>query len=577
MSVAVIIKFRQSCSRKFMSGRWESYRMQRKHHYSIRTWLITMLMIFALVPTLALGVLVTQNINQKEKNNGIERIDKATRRMADDIELIMQDAENMADILALNEALHTASDLLLNGTTKSREIELYLEIIDVVSMMNTINSSFKIRIFLPEGNVVTHEQYTIFPLKELESIDSDFFADGVFFKTGWSEPHDIHIPGRLEESPVVTYYRAGAEESLSKNLIVAIDVEQSLFSYIMNETDGMDGTFRLYNSSGNIVASAISGTDEGKNIYNVSEPIGDWTFEAEIPLSQFTGVTISSQIMIVLVLLGCIFIILVLANLSSRHTVRELKLLEDSSERAMEGIYEPVDVGSAIHEIRTLQLAHNAMMDNIDELIHDIYMARIKHISILFEQIKPHFLYNTLERAKWLARKNKDDEIMIFLEKFAQFLHLFLSEGKDQIPIRQELKHIGLYVDLMTFGTDQEIVLDIKVPEEIMDEQIIKLILQPLVENSVIHGLLEKDTASGTITISACSAGDDLEITISDDGVGIEEEQLTILNSERYAGYGTRNTKKRLELCYEENYSMVFANNEAGGASVRIRIPKGNK
>jgi two-component system sensor histidine kinase YesM len=243
----------------------------------------------------------------------------------------------------------------------------------------------------------------------------------------------------------------------------------------------------------------------------------------------------------------------------------------------MEGKYESVQVNSAIHEIRTLQLAHNAMMDNIDELIHDIYMSRLKHISILYEQIKPHFLYNTLERAKWLARKNSDDEIMIFLEKFAQFLHLFLSEGKDLIPIRQELKHVGLYVDLMTFGTDKKIIIDTKIPEELQDENIIKLILQPLVENSIIHGLFEKDNANGVITISARADGLYIEITISDDGVGIDEDKLTVLNSKNYAGYGTKNTKKRLELCYEDDYSIKFANNENGGASVKLRIPKRKK
>jgi two-component system sensor histidine kinase YesM len=381
----------------------------------------------------------------------------------------------------------------------------------------------------------------------------------------------------MEESTVVTYYRAGAEESLSKNLIVAIDVEQALFANIMNETDGMDGTFSLYNASGNLAASTTYGKQEGNNIYTVKEDIGEWMLEAEIPLSQFTGITVSSQIITILVLVGCIFVILVLANLTARHTVQELKLLENSSERAMEGKYESVQVNSAIHEIRTLQLAHNAMMDNIDELIHDIYMSRLKHISILYEQIKPHFLYNTLERAKWLARKNSDDEIMIFLEKFAQFLHLFLSEGKDLIPIRQELKHVGLYVDLMTFGTDKKIIIDTKIPEELQDENIIKLILQPLVENSIIHGLFEKDNANGVITISARADGLYIEITISDDGVGIDEDKLTVLNSKNYAGYGTKNTKKRLELCYEDDYSIKFANNENGGASVKLRIPKRKK
>ncbi len=159
----------------------------------------------------------------------------------------------------------------------------------------------------------------------------------------------------------------------------------------------------------------------------------------------------------------------------------------------------------------------------------------------------------------------------------AKFYRLSLSKGEEVISLRDELEHIKAYVEIQNIRFDDSIQLEIDVPEELLELNLIKLVLQPIVENSILHGILEKENGTGRIQVKAECQGEELELSVTDDGPGIEEEVLkNILNSDkrsRNSGYGIKNVNERIKLYYGSEYGLEYRSVYGEGTTVRIRLP----
>ena len=200
-------------------------------------------------------------------------------------------------------------------------------------------------------------------------------------------------------------------------------------------------------------------------------------------------------------------------------------------------------------------------------------------LRLLQEQINPHFLYNTLDTIVWLIEGNKADEAVDMVVTLSDFFRLVLSGGKEFITLREEKQHINSYLEIQKVRYRDILEYDIRIDEELYDYQILKLTLQPLVENAIYHGIKYK-RAKGCIHISGEKDGDILRLIVSDNGVGREEEELEQLRREMERpcretekGFGLANVNERIHMYFGGEYGLGIESGKMVGTTVTLTIP----
>jgi len=198
-------------------------------------------------------------------------------------------------------------------------------------------------------------------------------------------------------------------------------------------------------------------------------------------------------------------------------------------------------------------------------------------LKALQAQINPHFLYNTLDMANWLAMKYNAEDIRVLISSLSDFYKLSLSNGEDFISVRNEIEHVSAYVRIQNMRFRDKIDLRVDVPEELMDYRTLKLLLQPLVENAILHGIMEKITQTGTIWIRGKMDGDTIELIVEDDGIGMDDDTVRgILDGtlkKKIGGYGMRNIHNRLELIFGYPFGLTVESRIGEGTKAKVRIP----
>ena len=234
-------------------------------------------------------------------------------------------------------------------------------------------------------------------------------------------------------------------------------------------------------------------------------------------------------------------------------------------------------------EVGELISSYNHMIEQMKLLIQREYAhgAEIKNAELktLQAQINPHFLYNSLDMIYWFARENMVKEIEKSVSALATFYRIGLSNGKEIITLREEIDHTQAYMKLWNLRLQDTITYECQVDEELMDCLIIKSILQPILENSVSHGIREKDVPVGMIRLHVHRKENDIELVIQDDGIGIDQQTLEKLNSDTLVsesakhGYGIHNVRSRLQLYYGSSCCLKYQSSPGQGTMVIIRIP----
>lgn len=345
-----------------------------------------------------------------------------------------------------------------------------------------------------------------------------------------------------------------------------IDYKQEAVSY-QSQMTGSSGTFR----------------DNGN--FFIYKKLGIWDFYMVMEIPQFEIYKDSITTMLVLVIL--MFSI--------------MTILVYKSNRIIHKAYQPLDkviskmdnVANGRLEVRIKEekmgqdfqkLAHgfNTMMDRIIELMEQVKQEQHQMEQIRFNalqsQIQPHFLYNTLDCIHWQTIANGDVESSTMVKALASYYRICLSRGKDVIELSQEIEHIKSYMTIQNIRYDHIIQGDIEIEQQYWKVKIPKMTLQPLIENSIYHGLKIKEGKKGKVTIRAYSEKDDLIITVADSGTGMTCEQIDEMNASisdcnETFGYGVRNVNKRIELLFGTGYGLSYSCNTQGGVTVMIRLP----
>lgn len=234
-------------------------------------------------------------------------------------------------------------------------------------------------------------------------------------------------------------------------------------------------------------------------------------------------------------------------------------------------------------EIAQLNLMFNTMMTQIRDLMQkskeEQEELKKTELRVLQAQINPHFLYNTLDTIIWLIYGKENEKAIEMVDALSQFFRTSLSDGKDFIPVSTELTHVSSYLMIQKNRNGSQYEYEIDVQPEMMNQIIMKLMIQPLAENAFYHGL--KPKGGGKISIRGWMEGRDILFCVKDNGAGIEKEKLmrlkACLRSGDHAtlseiGYGLYNVQQRVSLYCGEGYGLDIDSNPEEGTEVTLRI-----
>jgi two-component system sensor histidine kinase YesM len=242
---------------------------------------------------------------------------------------------------------------------------------------------------------------------------------------------------------------------------------------------------------------------------------------------------------------------------------------------------------SNANEIAELGMSFNIMIGKIQELL-DAKMQEQENLKkaefrALQAQINPHFLYNTLDTIVWMAEAKKHEQVIQIVGALSSFFRISLSKGRDWISLRDEIEHTRSYLTIQKMRYRDILDYRIEVEEEALNSTILKLTIQPLVENALYHGIKNKRNG-GTITVRVQCHGDDaIQIQIEDDGIGFTPDKLAQLLDEmadtgeirlQESGFGIENVNKRVKLYYGRQYGLAVTSAYQVGTMVTLLIPR---
>jgi len=250
----------------------------------------------------------------------------------------------------------------------------------------------------------------------------------------------------------------------------------------------------------------------------------------------------------------------------SSSITKRIITLSKCMDNAQNGIIEFIENEHYGDEVGTLYNSYNSMVEQIEHLIQEQYDIgqKIKNVEMaaLQSQINPHFLYNTLDLLRWLNRKEYRKESESAILALASFYKLSLNKGKSIVPIQDEIKHVEYYMSIQNIRFENQIEFQLDIDEQILSFIIPKITLQPIVENAITHGILEKSSRSGTIIITGYMENHVIVLKVSDDGVGVPSDRLAQIltgkSSKTGSHYGIRNINERIKLLYGEIYGLSF-------------------
>ena len=282
---------------------------------------------------------------------------------------------------------------------------------------------------------------------------------------------------------------------------------------------------------------------------------------------------VRSKIILLSVLVSVL--VAVLYILIASNIVKPLQMMVASFKMMQKGDLNVRVERSVLFEVDELSENFNKMVKTINTLLKEIEIANKKErdaeLKALQSQINPHFLYNTLDTIYWMS---DNPQVSSIIYNLGRFFRLSLSKGKNIITVQEELEQVRVYINIQLIRFNNKFIYIDEVDKEVYNCCILKLILQPLVENSLLHGF-KYLKEGGVIKVYNRIANGNLELFVEDNGTGIDIERINhILNgNENTEGYGIRNVNERIKVKYGDNYGLSYSNIKGGGTLAKVVIP----
>ena len=324
------------------------------------------------------------------------------------------------------------------------------------------------------------------------------------------------------------------------------------------------------------------GSDE--KIYTMarSDKTG-WTIVGCMNTAELLKKSQKAQSIYLVMAVGLVAVALFLSNIIARNITLPIQKLRDSMARVQEGDFHGADIEVlSENEIGSLTKSFNVMTHRIEELmeqnIHEQEQKRKSEMKALQSQINPHFLYNTLDSIIWMAEGKKNEEVVLMTASLARLLRQSISNEDEVVSIGNEIEYVRSYLTIQKMRYKDKLEFEIDVDPSIKYIKIVKLVLQPIVENAIYHGLKYKES-KGLLIVRGYTRGENAFIEIADNGVGMDAETLKHIFERHKVNYhsngvGVYNVQKRLQLHYGADYGITYRSEPGIGTTATIIIPR---
>lgn len=578
---------------------------QYRNRLSIKRKLLLINMAVAIVPVLVFGILSNRLYEDAVWKRTRQSVQDTSQVIADRISGVLKDAENCSNYLTVNlnqilEKQNKDKKITL-AQKKAIENELYvgkivfsaIESIAFVAADESVYVS-DTQMLVDAEALFASEQFEElattsgksiwFPCEKrdflVEDTDTPVLTMGkkvVQIHTGRTLGYlfinlDLSIMEKNLTNQLINYYLLDEDlETVSSVISSTYLNEEELLSKTADFKDS------LFNSENQTLKMG------GRNYYISSQELEeyDWKLIGITDLDELNVEAKKIAYLILVIALAAIFLEIVLSNYLSRMITAPLAKLKNGAEEIAGGNMKLRFHFKSEDEIGQLGQSFNYMTGQVQELLEKVdYEARKKkeyELSLLQEQVKPHFLYNSLDVIVKLSEMNRHKQAQRSLRKLADYYRNSLSDSKEIISIRQEIKIVEDYLELQKLRYLDLFTYEINLDERILEMEIPKLTLQPLVENAIYHGLKYRED-TGFLKISGGFWEDLLVLSVEDNGVGISEaiaQELLENNPEGH--FGVYSVNHRIKLYFGEAYGIVIQPGQTSGCRIDIRLPGENR
>lgn len=588
---------------------------ERFSKYSMRTKLVlsfsvTIVAVFVLVMVI-INYFIGGSYRERLLHSATQSYDQAFSYLETNIDNMLY----VSDLIYYNGDLQRilTADSFTGDRNDAEQYREFLTLDNVFSTIERNESIYLARIFIPDEIKYSNNFRHFYSLSQLEARgDYEAFAqksrsEMVYF----TRPEDVEVPGIFHTVNMLSLLRTikSTDGSAKTIAVEQVYMETARIQGVIDKSNiTSHGLVYLVNGRGEIVSSSETGQELLQNLreeqafpanarygdwktenvlaerYLVNQRQlvnADWTLVALIPESEIDAQGRQILLIILTLTLFAVIVIFMISFLLAKYYVKRLNRLTAMMEQVKTGETDIDFEESSGDEIGQLFQSFEYMTGELKNLMEQQYRSgkaiKSAQLRALQAQINPHFLYNTLDLINWEAIDHNAPEIAEIAQNLARFYRISLNKGHQIVSIKEEIEHVRAYVQIENRHFDDAIHLSVDIPEEILELACINIILQPFVENSIMHGIA-KDTGiqECSIHIKGELQDGDILLRVSDDGLGMEEKQLEDILQHRSTGthgYGIRNIHSRIKLCYGEDYGLSFQSEKGKGTLVLIRIP----
>lgn len=440
------------------------------------------------------------------------------------------------------------------------------------------------RIQLFARSIQVEHEYTLVPLAKMK-------------EEWWSSElqDDVRIQWlvNLESKEVAAVRMIYDDQALDAAICIALDYDkifQPLTNILTEENGGMvtdeDGRI-LYNKSELEDIELKKSDDRDTALEKINQECAytmaeskenNWGFYLYKSQRAISGSVRRLLLEEIPLMAACCLITLVLGLSFSRIFTRKIEELTRNMDKVNHGSREVTVSSDSEDEVGILINSFRRMMDEINRLIDEVYVNKIAlkeyELKALQAQINPHFLYNTLSMMNWMAIRSGQMEISKVTLALSTFYRTALSKGEDMVTVETCIRNMEAYLEIQLTMHDHNFTVEWETDPDIKNEKMPKLLLQPVVENAIEHGIDEKEEGDKKLFLSFKGQGDDVEIIVRDNGTGMEQEKAETLVTYQAKGYGLKNVNDRIRLLYGESYGIQIYSAPGEGTTVIMRFPK---
>lgn len=508
----------------------------------------------------------------------------------------------------LNEVLREGVFELEESADQYRE---YWKLDEIIISIDLSNGLYNCALYVPDTLIYANNNYHFYPISQLPDIQEwDYFSSAMGGAVYFTDAQDVLVGNSAKPVKQVallkTIYDRNGIQCIARvsvavqeleNILKNSDITKKGFSYLINNreeiivTSNQEDTHYIQIAEDN--KTFPEGKEEWKDIkygnkgdYLVRRQTiegAGWTLVSLIDKEDFyqeSNVVLQVFAMFVLVIFPAV--VLISYNLARYYTKRltflssQMTQLQNGDWSIMEKVEEESDeIGRLLSQFTYMTQELRNLMIRQYKLGQSVKSAELKALQA---QINPHFLYNTLDLINWEARDHGADEIVTIVQSLAKFYRISLNKGRQMVKIADELEHVRAYVNIENYHFEGAITLDLKVDERVLEQGCINIILQPLVENAIMHGIAKDSSIKSChIIIEVIKDNRDIVFLIRDNGPGMTKEEMEqILQKNTYTaahGYGAQNINFRIKLYYGEQYGISYESEVGIGTCVTVRIP----